>query len=272
MAASHRRVQILDKVKSRLEIFLKSHAVMHASSEGRGVQGLELLCDGLKRLLQVLDSNFNVSDKTTDSEATIEEEEKVFAALLASINTSPQDANSVTLAHHILTTAIRALIPSPSASTPPDTLAHSHTLPQFSTPSRTALSEKRGSGSGGGMGLGMEASGGSGPGTPLSTSHDSSKHVARMQQEVSRLQQKLRDALAEVQKVGAAAAASSALAEVAARAEADAVAARGAAAAVHEREVKKVTCELGEERKDCSHFKDLCEQLRCVYVCECRPF
>jgi len=100
--------------------------------------------------------------------------------------------------------------------------------------------------------------------------------VDQLQQEVSRLQQKLNDALAEVQKVGATAAASSARAEVMARAEADAVTARGTAEAVRVKEVKKITIELELERKDCVHFKKLCEQLRCVglvsvcvYLCVC---
>jgi len=256
-----RRVQTLDKVRCRLDVFLNSRAAMHALSEGkgvhgRGVQGLELLRDGLERLLQMLDSTFNTAEKTPGSDAVIEDEKKKFVALLASISSSAQDLNSVTLAQHILTTAVRVLTPSSSASSIlPATLSH---LPQLSTPSRTALSEKGGRISG----VGMAAGGGSGAGTPASISKESRKEVDQLQQEVSRLQQKLNDALAEVQKVGATAAASSARAEVMARAEADAVTARGTAEAVRVKEVKKITIELELERKDCVHFKKLCEQLR----------
>jgi len=171
-------------------VFLNSRAAMHALSEGkgvhgRGVQGLELLRDGLERLLQMLDSTFNTAEKTPGSDAVIEDEEKKFVALLASISSSAQDLNSVTLAQHILTTAVRVLTPSSSASSIlPATLSH---LPQLSTPSRTALSEKGGRISG----VGMAAGGGCGAGKNAQKSAQCSK-VCVLEIKCSRVREMLK--------------------------------------------------------------------------------
>ena len=153
-----RRIQTLEKVKSRLDVFLNScgssrsrqHAASSGASSGAwGVEGLEMLRDGLLRLLQVFDATFNdrLSGKALDSK----DDEKRVAALVGQISAGPQS-----FSHHIFSAIARVLLPPPPPPPPPPLAAARVGVESeeavFASPIRTPLAQKGGGDEGGGGG------------------------------------------------------------------------------------------------------------------------
>ena len=257
-----RRVQTLEKVKTRLDAFLNTQVVADAacSTEGRRGLGLELLRDGLHRLLQLLESSLNAPGDSAGSEAGEENEEKRFAAMLKDI-VDPQDSDSITLAHHIMATVARALSHPSAAAVEALLKASSAGTPQphIATPLRTPMPTKEmdgGVGSHGGSAGGARASAQAGGAQAM---------VSRLEGEVAHLKQQLLQAQGEADKSRVEAAALEArLGDVGAQSgvQGGIQGASTAADDARARELQDLKSGLEQERKDCLHFRDLCNQLR----------
>ena len=293
-----RRVQTLEKVKSRLDTFLNARSAVQASSSGwnGGGGGLELLRDGLQRLLLVLNDSHSSGAANVSSEQH-EHVEKRFAEAMAEFSSGPQE----TLEYHLFSAVARALVP--HAALASHASKSNSPLGAGAPCGMGSHSGRDGGGADAGNASVGSIDGGSGggcasAGSPLESHQPAAGggngEVTRLHGEVARLQELLEKARAEaaqvrveadaakvvkpswvqyeervkehVQEAAAAAAAAAAQgAEAHAQREAELLAqhvqSRDEVARMEE-SARTLAHELEQERNDAAHFRDVCVQLR----------
>ena len=245
-----RRVQTLQKVKSRLDLFLSSRTL--PASEPVGGQGLEFLREGLQHLLQALDRNFDTSGAVVGG-GMGEEEDRRVAKLLQDVSNQldaqvmgkSDGVNCVTMAQHLCTTVCRALMP-PAHTSPLASLA---ATPRPSLPATPRLTGAHGEPTAGGDSKALVEI------TRLQ------QEVKQLQHELSRQKQLLCKAQAEAE--GASPSNNSLSAAVAVVEENGAARAKAV-----QKQLQQVEGELQQERSDCQHFRCVCLCV-CVSVCLC---